>query len=317
MKYILSMTIFILISLITSVEIEAARNFKSNIIKDEFHFKESSKKSIKLAELNQGCSKIDCIPAIDHPTFDNISKISFLSDDDVMMLVNYKGLLKAYPRKIMQSHEIVNDYFNGTPLAMTYCPLCGTSVAFEPIVEGERAEFGVSGVLHNRDLVMYDRKTRSLWGQLTGRAIVGSQTGLRLKSISVALMTWQQLKQDYPQAQVLLPPTKDTEQYKNFHYQKYVESDKLMFPVSLTDARLATKKWVYGIEIDDSYIAFEEQYLKETTPIVESYGKHILQVTYKNGKATAIDKRTNEPFKVIRSYWFAWFAFHPDTQLRK
>ncbi len=305
-----------IIAFIITVEIDAARNFKTNIIKDEFKFQDSSKRSIELAELNQGCPKIDCIPSIDNPTYDAISAVSFLHDDDVMMLVDYNGVQKAYPRKIMQSHEIVNDYFDGKPVAMTYCPLCGTSVAFEPIINGERVEFGVSGVLHNSDLVMYDRKTRSLWGQLTGRSIVGSQSGQRLKSISAALMTWQQLKENYPQSQVLLPPTEGTEEYDNFHYQKYTESDKLMFPVSLTDARLATKKWVYGIEIDDSFVAFEEEYLKDNTPIVESYGKHILVVTYKNGSATAIDKRTNEQFNVIRSYWFAWFAFHPETQLR-
>ena len=64
----------------------------------------------------------------------------------------------------MQTHEIVNDHFADKPLAMTYCPLCGTSVAFVPMIDGERVEFGVSGVLHNSDLVMYNRKTRSLWG---------------------------------------------------------------------------------------------------------------------------------------------------------
>ena len=89
-----------------------------------------------------------------------------------------------------------------------------------------------------------------------------------------------------------------------------------MFPVSARDARLAAKKFVYGIEIDGQYIAFEEKYLKKRTPMVESFGKRTLEVSFKNGKVIARDKKTGDEFSVLRGYWFAWYAFHPETQLR-
>ena len=294
----------------------AERSFDTDVIKDFFKYTDSSKRSIELSELNQGCPKVDCIPAIDKPEYSPVNKVTFNHDDDVMMLAIYNGIKKVYPRKIMQVHEIVNDDFNGKPLAMTYCPLCGTSVAFIPIIDHERVEFGVSGVLHNSDLVMYDRKTRSLWSQITGRAIVGPKTNQRLKIVSTGLLTWKEIKQEHPDALVLLPPQGDKKQYDTFRYQNYVESEKLMFPVAVEDARLPAKTIVYGIEIDGKTIAFEKEYLKKRTPMVESFGKRTLMVSFKDGKVTAVDKKTGDAFNVLRVFWFAWYAFHPETILR-
>lgn len=324
MKKLLSIFLLITISLNLAFPVKAQdSNSKKtkekqrvDVIKDVFKYDKNSKRSIELSELSQGCPAVDCIPAIDNPQFAAIDKIDFMFDDDIMMTVDYNGVKKSYPRKIMQTHEIVNDYFGDKPLAMTYCPLCGTSVAFVPIIDSERVEFGVSGVLHNSDLVMYDRNTKSLWGQITGKAIVGPKTGERLKRVGVGLLTWKELKAEYPQAQILLPPNEKYERYKSFHYQKYVESEKVMFPVAVADARLAAKQVVYGIEVDGQYIAFEDSYLKKRTPMVESFGKRILKVSYNGGKVFAEDKKTGENFDVLRLYWFAWFAFHPETQLR-
>ena len=316
MKKKLHIFIFIVASLVLNTNIQAASKHEVDVIKDIFKYTEQSKRSIKLSELSQGCPKVDCIPAIDHPKFASINHLDFLHEEDMLMTIDYNGIQKAYPRKIMQTHEIVNDYFGKKPLAMTYCPLCGTSVAFVPILEGERVEFGVSGVLHNSDLVMYDRKTRSLWGQITGRSIVGPKTGHQLKRVSVGLLTWKETKSLFPDIEVLLPPNNKTERYKDFHYQKYIESDKIMFPVAIADARLAAKKVVYGIEIDGKFIAYESEYLKKRSPMVESFGKRTLEVSFEKGMVAARDKKTGDKFDVLRVYWFAWFAFHPDTQLR-
>lgn len=308
--------LLILLLILTATTMTGAERWRTDIIKDTFKFNDSTKSSITLSELSQACARVDCIPAINNPEFAAIAEIKSIRSKDVMMMVDYNGVQKAYSRKIMQNHEIVNDYFGTKPVAMTYCPLCGTAVGFIPIIDGERVEFGVSGLLHNSDLVMYDRKTISLWGQITGRAIVGVKTGDRLKTVSAALMTWKQLKQDYPNALVLLPPTMKRRAYKDFHYREYSKSSKLMYPVAARDSRLAAKKFVYGVEIDGTFIAYEEKNLIKNSPMVESYGQYTLQVTYDKGKATAIDKKTGKEFNVLRAYWFAWYAFHPETQLR-
>lgn len=305
----------IILSLILS-SYSTAREFRTHIIKDVFRYNEQSPKAIALSELKQGGAKVDCIPAIDKPQFSKINSVTFLHDEDVMMIVDYNGVQKAYPRKIMQMHEIVNDYFDGKPVAMTYCPLCATSVAFIPIVDGQRVEFGVSGVLHNSDLVMYDRKTRSLWGQITGRSIVGPKTGTRLKMVGVSLLSWKEVKQVFPESLVLLPPSNQFEKYRDFHYLDYSQSDKVMFPVAAEDARLNAKQIVFGLEIDGQYIAYEESYLKKRSPLVETFGPYTLQVSYQNGRAVALDKKSGKSFGTMRVYWFAWYAFHPETRLR-
>jgi hypothetical protein len=308
--------IFLLIVICPSFKVFSANGYKTDILKDSFKYTETSQRSIELSELSQGCLAVDCIPSIDLPQFGSIQDVSYIRKKDTMMVVEYNGIRKAYARKIMQSHEIVNDFFAEKPLVVTYCPLCATAVAFVPIIDGQRVEFGVSGLLHNSDLVMYDRNTASLWGQITGRAIVGSKTGHRLKTVSVGIMTWEELKQQLPNTLILLRPKGNNNKYKKFQYKKYTQSQKLMFPVAAQDARLANKKFVYGIEIDGQYIAFEEKYLKKRSPMVESFGTRTLEVIYKNGLVTARDKKTGDTFSVLRSYWFAWYAFHPETQLR-
>ncbi|TQV81052.1 DUF3179 domain-containing protein [Aliikangiella coralliicola] len=292
------------------------RSYPQDILTETFQYNDQSKRSIELSELYQGCPARDCIPAIDKPRFKSIDQTSLFNDDDLMFVVSYQGLTKVYPRKIMQVHEIVNDRFNDKPVAMTYCPLCGSVVVFKPFIDGKRVEFGVSGLLHNSDLVMYDRLSNTLWGQVTGRAIVGPHTGKRLSTLSSSVGTFKEVKSIYPNALVLEPPKAESNQYQKFHYEKYTQSDKLMFPVTAADARLANKKLVYGIEIDQKFIAIEEEYLKKRSPYVESVGKRTLSVTYKNGQAIAVDKKTGETLKTLRLYWFAWYAFHPDTELR-
>ena len=87
--------------------------------------------------------------------------------------VNYNGEQRAYPQRIMNWHEIVNDIYGETPIAITFCPLCGTAEAFVRVVNSETVEFGVSGKLYNSDLVMYDRTEGSLWQQITGEGNSG------------------------------------------------------------------------------------------------------------------------------------------------
>ena len=294
------------------------RHYQVNILQDIFEFNEHSKKSVKLDDLYQGCPRVDCIPSIDNPEFILVKENDFMNDDDVTMTVFYNGIRKVYPRKILQLHEIVNDYFADKPLAVTYCPLCGSAVAFIPIIDGERVELGVSGLLHNSDLVMYDRKTQSLWGQITGTAIVGSKTGDRLSAVNVSLSRWKHIKNKYPKALLLAPPGGHAEHYNRFRYQHYTQSESLIFPVNATDTRLAAKAFVFGIEIDGMHFSYEESYLVKHSPVIESFADRVLRITIDDvGEVIAKDKKTGETFNVLRNYWFAWYAFYPKTYLRK
>src|SRR6516164_11039114 len=87
---------------------------------------------------------------------------------------------RAYPLQILIWHEIVNDIVGALPVAITFCPLCNTAIAFDRRVHGQTLSFGTTGKLRFSDLVMYDRQTESWWQQATGQAIVGALTGVQL-----------------------------------------------------------------------------------------------------------------------------------------
>ncbi len=167
---------------------------------------------LDLSLLSLGCPSHDCIPSIDQPQFETPTEAnSWLKPTDLVASVTYNGVTKAYPVKILNWHEIVNDDFNGVPLAVTYCPLCNSSLVFiRPTVEGRILEFGVSGRLYKSDLVMYDRQTGSFWSQIEGRAIIGPLAGKRLEYVPVEMMTWQKWQELHSVAWVLARPTLQT-----------------------------------------------------------------------------------------------------------
>jgi len=292
------------------------RQFKKDILKETFHFDKNTKASVSLNDLKQGCPKRDCIPSIDKPKFVNLQKVDFMAADEVVITTSYQGQTKIYSRNILESHEIVNDWFGSLPVAVTFCPLCGSAVAIVRIIDGNVTEFGVSGVLHNSDLVMYDRKSNTLWGQLDARAIMGTHTGKKLRKISAQMMTWQQAKESYPKALVLSKNTGFPFEYNKVSYQKYYDSDRVVFPVSSFDARANKKAIVYGFKIGKFDVAFTQQYLQKNPEFEQNIGMHKIKVKRSTaGHVEIIDKSTGESLVVTHAYWFAWYNFHPKTLL--
>lgn len=143
--------------------------------------REGTKHSIPLGEIKSGGPPKDGIPSIDKPNFISIKEAEgFLKESDPGIAINIEGEKRFYPFKILVWHEIVNDMIKGKRVLVTYCPLCLTGIVFDPVVKGERVEFGVSGKLWNSNLLMYDRKTDSLWSQVLGEAVVGEMVGTKL-----------------------------------------------------------------------------------------------------------------------------------------
>ena len=127
-------------------------------------------------EIKHGGPPRDGIPAINQPKYAKADATDFLHDDDYVLGVYQNDIAKAYPIRILNYHEIVNDLFDETAIAITYCPLCGSGVAILADIDGTRFSFGVSGLLYNSDVLLYDRETESLWSQLMGKAVSGSQS---------------------------------------------------------------------------------------------------------------------------------------------
>ena len=156
----------------------------------------------------------DGIPAIDKPDFTSAGLATFLRDDDTVLGMVRGGVARAYPVRILNWHEVVNDRFDQDAVVVTYCPLCGTGVAFDARIDGRVLSFGVSGLLYNSDVLLYDRQTQSLWSQLLAQAISGPMKGRRLAMLPLTHTTWVDWRKSHSATQVLSTNTGQTRSYE-------------------------------------------------------------------------------------------------------
>lgn len=300
--------------LISSTVLQAQdRKFENNILKDYFHINDDSQSDYPLIDIMQGCPEVDCIPSIDSPEFISASKVGFLTDNDLIMAVTIDGETRVYPTVTLQMHEIVNDQIGNTPFAVTYCPLCGTGVVFSRLIKDKTVEFGVSGVLHGSDLVMYDRNNKNLWQQLTGKSFAGPDRGYQLQSIPVVMTDWKIWLKQHPNSKVL----SNSKDKVNDRYEKYRNSDKVMFG-GVTDPRLNPKRVIYGLTVDSQAIAIDFEMIKNKKDFTLKTNKTELLIQYKDDGTVAVtDNQNNKILQTHRSYWFAWYTFNPNTLLFK
>jgi len=261
----------------------------------------------------QACPARDCIPSIDHPEFVTAASVDYLQDDDLLLVLTHNNITRAYPTRILDRHEIVNDMFASAPVAVTYCPLCGSGLAFDRRHGGQVLEFGVSSLLHNSDLIMYDRQTESLWQQITGGSFAGKSRGSQLKSLPLSVVEWKDWSQQNPGAEVLTVANIKTDMYMKDAYGDYAESDRLYMPVSATDARLHPKRVIYAMEIGEQAFAIDGEWLEKQGIWLDDFNDQALVVTYKDGLVSA--SLDGNPITITRMYWFAWYSFHPQTAL--
>jgi len=148
----------------------------------------------------------DGIPPIDNPIFESPALAAqWLGPREPGALVQIDGDVRFYPLSILTAHEIVNDAFGDVPVAVTFCPLCNTAIAFDRRVNGQVLRFGVSGLLRNSDLVMWDDATTSLWQQVTGDALIGEFAGAQLESVPTSIVSFAQFVESFPEGKSLAP----------------------------------------------------------------------------------------------------------------
>ncbi len=140
--------------------------------------------SIPTDELFVGAAR-DAIPSLTNPEVTR-SPASFIQDDARVLGVVVNGESRAYPFGILWWHEIVNDTLGGENILVTYCPLTGSGIAFDPHVGGLLRNFIVSGLLFRTNLTMVDREKESLWNQM----LLGSQCGVDRGPCSRASRSW-------------------------------------------------------------------------------------------------------------------------------
>ncbi len=255
------------------------------------------------------------IPAILTPQFVPASQADFLKSDDRVLGLNRGKEAKAYPIKILNWHEVVNDRIDGRSVVVTYCPLCGAGIAFDATIGSDTYTFGVSGLLYQSDLLMYDHQTESLWSQISMEAVAGPLMGAKLKSIYLVHTTWDEWKAEQPETLVLSTRTGYVRDYSRDPYDGYAQRRDLMFDVTHFDPTYHPKAWVLGVEIDGTAKAYAFSELEKTeAPVRDRVNGRTILVQY-NRQATSatVSNEDGEPIPSVMAYWFAWYAFHPDT----
>jgi len=219
-------------------------------------------RSIDLSELLIGIPTVDPrdrIQPIDNPVYEDVAAADqWLVHNEQGILLELAGDALFYPIRILIAHEIVNDQRGDVPFSLTYCPLCNTATAFDRRVGGEVLRFGVSGLLRNSDLVMWDDATVSLWQQNTGEAIVGDFTGAQLEFLSTALVRWADFRDNHPGGEVLSldsgPFNYGTNSYVG--YSSRTQPYEQFFDPESLDDRFPALSRVVGVRIGDEAKAY-------------------------------------------------------------
>ncbi len=269
-------------------------------------------------EILRGGPPRDGIPALNDPRFVRPRDARLAAGDRVLGL-RHRGVTRAYPIRILNWHEIVNDRLGGDPVAVTYCPLCGTGIAFAAMLRGNPVRFGVSGLLYRSDMLMYDTGSESLWSQIQGRAVTGPRRGETLQPLVLEHTTWRDWRSRYPHTEVLSFDTGFARDYDRDPYAGYERTWELLFPAGPQDFRLDAKAWVLGVRVATGAKAYPFDVLRrEPATFVDSIGGQRVTIRHEpaHRQARVFDAQGRE-IPSVSAFWFAWYAFHPNTELHR
>lgn len=254
----------------------------------------TDKRSIDLDELIDGGPGKDGIPSIDNPKFVSQDEAAeWLAPNEPVISLEINSEARAYPIQILIWHEIANDELGGVPVAVTFCPLCYSAIVFDRRVDGETLEFGVSGFLRHSDMIMYDRKTESLWQQFSGEALVGDYTGTELTIIPSQLISFEQFRHSYPNSEVLSRETGYNRNYGENPYAGYDDinnSPFLLDEEELTD-KLPPMEKVIGVRSGEASKAYPYSVTSEERVIHDVINDELVVIFHVEGMASAMDNR--------------------------
>jgi len=279
--------------------------------------------SVPLGEILSGGPPKDGIPPIDNPKFVSLREADdWLGDEEPGIAFSKGDTHRFYPYQIIVWHEIVNDTVEGERVLVTYCPLCLTGFVLDPVVGGERVEFGTSGKLWKSNLVMYDRKTDSLWSQVLAEAIVGEMTGSKLKVLPSDQVRYGDWKKKYPQGSVLSRDTGAFRRYGQNPYGDYFSTTNLALSLANpTDTRLTNDAFVFGIVVNEKAKAYSTEAVKAKGTVEDTFEGTSFILRHDPEldviRMFELEEGKEERVNPISGFWFSWAAAHPDTELYK
>lgn len=314
----------------------------------------------------------DGIPSVANPAMESIDDArEWLVDRSPVIAVEIDGEARAYPQAILMWHEIANDEIAGVPIAVTFCPLCNSSITYDRRVNGEVLDFGVSGLLRNSDMIMFDRQTESWWQQLTGIGLVGDYAETVLEFVPSQVISFGQFAERYPDGWVMSRDTGHNRDYGRNPYQGYDSGRPFLFDGEIDDRLDSAVAHVLATDINDMPKAYPFDLIREDGVINDTIGESSIVIFYQSGVASALgdavidnardigtagmydamvegqaltftanedgtftDDQTESVWNAFGEaiegelvgtelewihafphFWFAWAAFHPETEV--
>jgi len=276
----------------------------------------------------------DGLTALDEPDMLDLDEVDlrgskgrgkFLVSNDRVVGMWIAGHARAYPLRFLRWHEVVNDTVGGVPIVVSYNPLCDSVVVAERRAGTDVLNFGISGLLFNSNLLLYDHRegihTSSLWSQLQARAITGPAVGNRLRLLPAALASWADWRSAHPDTLVMAPLDRLKSVYKRDPYHSYFGSDLLRFPVSplptAGDLRLKDRVVVLNIGDAETVLALPRLAAaigSKSGVWTATVGETKVKIDFDATLGTAIARAPDGiDLGVRHAFWFAWYASHPGA----
>ena len=259
----------------------------------------------------------NCIPAADNPDVSSAAGATWLKDDDVVFGLGINGEFRAYPRRIMEVREMVNDTLGGRDLGIPYCTLCGSAQAYftDRMPDGvARPVLRTSGLLIRSNKVMYDVNSWSVFDTFLGRAVTGplAEKGITLEQIGMAVTTWGEWKAAHPQTTVLV---ESLALGRNFDFRNNRDAAGPIFPIGDVDPRLPVQEDVLGVvTASGTPVAFHVASARTVLRRGGVIAVENVRVVMDGGGLRAVDEQGRD-LGGHQAFWFAWSQFHPGTKL--
>lgn len=253
----------------------------------------TAKSLINLEELIPGGPEKDGIPALTGPSFETTDQSqTWLNPNAPVIAVVINKTARAYPLAIMVWHEIVNDTVDGMAIAVTYSPLCNSAIVYDRTIKKRTHTFGVTGMLRNSDMVMYDTQTETLFQQFTGQGLVGDLAGHTLDRIPSQVISLAQFARSYEEGRVLSPDTGYEREYGSNPYVGYDDISNVPFMFSgLVNGALSPMERVVAISFADVTRAYPF-YLTRSNGVINDHAGNVPIVIFHAGSTlSAIDSR--------------------------
>ena len=300
-------------------------------------------------QIKDGGPGKDGIPALTNPPMISAAEVAYLNDNDLVIAIKTDSEIRVYPHSILDWHEIINDGMGSTKYSITYCPLTGSGMAWNRVIDGQETTFGVSGLLYNTNLIPYDRATNSNWAQMKLQSVNGPNIGKDIGLFTIVETTWGFWKQLYPNSRVVSSNTGvySQSQYGRYPYGDYrTNHNRLLFSVSIVNKTTKVFRFsafdgpnhiintnfsgidmvVAGSNNNNFIVAFESKLandskILEFSPLVNKFPNIMTdqEGNIWNVFGEAVDgprKGTKlTPTRSYMAYWFAWGTFWPNAEI--